>query len=67
MTEYNPENPDVEEQDEVESDEEAPQAVVPAEPEAVTVAPADQSDVLTRTFHDKEYEVTPDRGHRLKR
>lgn len=42
---------------------------VQTEPSAVTVAPADQSTPNTAqaSFFGKQYEVTPDGGHRLKR
>ena len=44
------------------------EAPVPAEPKAVTVAPADQSDLKDAgSILGKDYEVSPDRGYRVKR
>ena len=51
----------------VEGQQEAP---VDAEAKAVSVEPSPtptQSDVKTHTVFDKEYEVTPDQGYRVKR
>lgn len=44
-----------------------PKAPVATEPAAVEVAPAEQSDVPTTKVFDKDYEVTPERGYRVKR
>jgi len=41
-----------------------PEAPVPSEPAAVTVAPVDQSDVKTDQVFGKDYTVTADRGYR---
>jgi hypothetical protein len=44
-----------------------PEAPVPAEPQAVQVQPADQSEVKTDKVFDKDYEVTPERGYRVQK
>lgn len=43
------------------------EAPVAAEPTAVTVAPADQSELKTDTVLGKNYEVTAERGYRVQR
>lgn len=42
-----------------------PDAPVAAEPEAVEVAPVDQSELKTDSVLGKDYEVSADRGYRV--